>query len=142
MRELDETTIPGLNVERIVRILERVPVGLCILYGSHARGEATDRSDIDLAVVFDESLSSVERTRARLGLIEQLSTELGTNDVDVVPLSETPSELLEGILTDGVLIYGSMTDLGSYRGKTPPPSTRQDQLAAFDHVLEELDRVV
>jgi predicted nucleotidyltransferase len=142
MRELDETTIPGLNVERIVRILERAPVTLCILYGSHARGEPTGRSDIDLAVAFDESLSSVERTRARLGLIEQLSTELGTDDVDVVPLSDASSPLLEEILTDGVLIYGSMTDLEPYRGQTPSPSTRQDRLATFDDVLEELDRVV
>jgi predicted nucleotidyltransferase len=142
MRELDETTISGLDIERVVRTLERAPVTLCILYGSHARGEADGRSDIDLAVAFDESLSSVERTRARLGLIEQLSTELGTNDVDVVPLSEAPSELVAEILTDGVLIYGSMTDLEPYRGQTPPPSTRQDRLAAFDDVLEELDRVV
>jgi predicted nucleotidyltransferase len=142
MRELEETAIPGFDIEGVVRILERAPVTLGVLYGSHARSEADGRSDIDLAVAFDESLSSVERTRARLGLIEQLSTELGTNHVDVVPLSDAPNELLEEILTDGVLIYGSLTDLEPYRGKTPPPSTRQDRLAAFDDVLEELDRVV
>ena len=142
MRELEETTIPGFDIEGVVRILERVPVTLGVLYGSHARSEADGRSDIDLAVAFDESLSSVERTRARLELIEQLSTGLETDDVDVVPLSDALSELLEEILTDGVLIYGSMTDLEPYRGKTPPSSTRQDRLAAFDDVLEELDRVV
>jgi predicted nucleotidyltransferase len=119
MRELDETAIPGLDIEEIVRILERVPVTLGVLYGSHAQGEATGGSDIDLAVAFDESLSSVERTRARLELIEQLSTGLETDDVDVVPLSDAPSELLEEILTDGVLIYGSMTDLEPYQGQPP-----------------------
>jgi len=93
-------------------------------------------------VAFDESLSSVERTRARLELIEQLSTGLETDDVDVVPLSDVPSELLEEILTDGVLIYGSMTDLEPYQGQAPSPSSHQDRLAAFDDVLEELDRVV
>lgn len=46
------------------------------------------------------------------------------------------------IQTDGVFIYGSMTDLEPYRGQAPPPSTRQGRLAAFDDVLEELDRVV
>jgi hypothetical protein len=91
-------------------------------------------------VAFGEALSSTGRTRARLELIEQLSTELGTNDVDVVPLSDAPNELLEEILTDGVLVYGSMADLEPYRRKTPPPSTRQDRLAAFDDVLEGLDR--
>ena len=142
MREFEETTISGLDVAAIVRILERVPVTLGILYGSHARGEATERSDIDIAVEFDEGLSSVERTRARLDLIEQLNVELETDDADVLPLSRAPNELLEEILTDGVLIYGSITDLDPYREQAHPPSSHQDRLAAFDEVLTELDRVV
>jgi len=136
----NETTIPDLDIESIVRIFERGPVRLGFIYGSHVRGEAGSRRDIDLAVAFDESLSSFERTRARLELIEQLSTELGTNDVDVVRLSDAPSELLEEILADGALIYGSMTDLEPYQGQAPPSSTHQDRLAAFDDVLEELNR--
>ena len=142
MRELEEATFSNLDVETIVRILDEVPVTLGVLYGSHARGDATGRSDIDLAVAFDESLSSVERTRARLGLIEQLSTELGTNDVDVVPFSQVPAELLEEVLIDGVLIHGLMEDLESYQPAPSTPSSHKDRLAAFDDILEELERVV
>ena len=118
-REPEETTFSNLDVETVVRILDEVPVTLGVLYSSHARGDATERSDIDLAVAFDESLSSVERTRARLGLIERLSTELATNDVDVVPFSRVPDELLEEILIDGFLIHGSMEDLESYQPLPP-----------------------
>lgn len=142
MREFDGTTVPGLDVEAIVRILEDAPVTLGVLYGSHARGEATARSDIDLAVEFDESLSSVERTRARLGLIERLSIELETDDVDVVPLSRAPEDLLETILADGILVFGSMDDVEMYRGESPVVSDRRDRLDAFDDVLDELERVV
>jgi predicted nucleotidyltransferase len=136
----NETTIPGLDIEGIVRIFERGPARPGFHYGSHVRGEAGSRRDIDQAVAFNESLSSFERTRARLELIEQLSTELGTNDVDAVRLSDAPSELLEEILADGALIYGSMTDLEPYQGQAPPSSTHQDRLAAFDDVLDELNR--
>lgn len=142
MRELEETMVPALDLEAIVRILERVPVTLGVLYGSHARGEGTARSDLDLAVEFDEALSSVERTRARLRLIERLSTELGTDDVDVVPLSRAPAELLEDILTDGILVYGSMADIEPYRGRPSVDSSHGERLATFDDVLDELERVV
>lgn len=142
MRELDATTVSGLDIAAVVRVLEQAPVTLGILYGSHARGEATPRSDIDLAVEFDRSLASVERTRARLSLIERLSAELDTDDVDVVPLSRAPDELLETILTDGVLVIGSLADVEAYRRQPSVPPDRQDRLAAFDAVLDELERVV
>jgi predicted nucleotidyltransferase len=142
MRELAGTTVLGLDVEAIVRILEDTPVTLGVLYGSHARGEATARSDIDLAVEFDESLSSVERTRAHLGIIERLSTELETDDVDVVPLSRAPEDLLETILDDGILVLGATDDVETYRGQPPVVSDRRDQLDTFDDVLDELERIV
>ena len=142
MRELDGTTNPDLDIEAIVRILEQAPITLGVLYGSQARGEATERSDIDLAVEFEESLSSTERTRARLDLIKQLSGELETDEIDVLPLPAVSNGLLEDILTDGVLIYGSMTDVDSYRERISSTSNHRDRLAAFDNILEELNRVV
>lgn len=142
MREFDGTTNPDLDIEAIVRILEQAPITLGVLYGSQARGEATERSDIDLAVEFEESLSSTERTRARLDLIKQLSGELETDEIDVLPLPAVSNGLLEDILTDGVLIYGSMTDVDSYRERISSTSNHRDRLAAFDNILEELNRVV
>ena len=58
MREREEATVPDLDIEVIVRVLDEAPVNLAVLYGSAARGDVTTRSDIDLAVEFEKSLSS------------------------------------------------------------------------------------
>ena len=139
MRESDDVSIPGLDVESIVGILDGAPVERAVLYGSHARDEATQSSDIDLAVEFDESLSSDERTRARLALIERLSTVLGTDDVDVVPLSQVSDELEREIFADGICLYGSFDDPD---GRSATTRTHDERLDDFDELLAELERVV
>lgn len=142
MREREDTTVTDLDVETIVRVLDEAPVSLAILYGSHARGDETPNSDIDLAVEFEPSLSSTELTRARLGLIERLTTELETDEIDVLPLSRVHAELLDEITADGVLIYGSSADLERYDAPSVEGPNRQDRLAEFDDLLAELERVV
>lgn len=138
MRTRDDVSIPGLDVATIVETVEDAPVTAAVLYGSHARGEATPGSDVDLAVQFDESLSSEERTRARLALIERLSTALGTDAVDVVPLSGASDDLKRDIFVDGIRLYGRVDE-------RPVGETARDhdeRLADFDDLLAELERVV
>lgn len=142
MRERKEVTVPDLDVETVVQVLDDAPVSLGVLYGSYARGDVTPKSDVDIAVEFDESLSSTELTRARLGLIERLTTELKTNDIDVVPLSRVHAELLEEILADGVLIYGSAADLDRYKGRSAEETSRRNRIDEFDDLLADLERVV
>lgn len=141
MRESSDGS-PGIDTEAVMEVLEAAPVALAVLYGSHARGEATAASDVDIAVAFEESLSSCERTRVRLALIERLSVRLDTDDVDVVPLAETPPELRRGICEDGVVIVGSSGDLEPYCDVPPRTRTREERLAEFDELLADLDRVV
>ena len=142
MRKREEVPIPNLDVETIVQVLDEAPVNLGILYGSRARGETTPNSDIDLAIEFEESLSSTELTQTRLGLIERLTTELETDEIDVVPISRVPTELLEAILADGVLLYGSPENLDKYRRQASEVTRRRDRIAEFDALLSELERVV
>jgi len=87
----------ALDTEAIERVVGDVSVTLAILYGSHARETATNRSDVDLAVTFEKSLSSTERTRARLSLIEGPTAGLGADDVDVTPLQRALAELRQMI---------------------------------------------
>lgn len=141
--EMDESsrTPSGLiDPDEIVSVLVDVPVTAAVLYGSHARGEATDRSDVDLAVAFDDSLSSIERTRTRLALIEQLSRVLGTDRIDLVPLSEAPDSLRREILADGIVIYGSRESLPPRDDN--PASTHDDRMARFDELLTDLEGIV
>lgn len=138
MRDRREATVPNLDVDAIVRVLDEAPVTLAVLYGSYARGDTTARSDIDLAVEFKGTLPSVDQTRARLGLIERLTTELETDEIDAVPLSRVPTELLE----DGILIRGSMADLERYIEHVGETTSHRDRLTEFDDLLTELERVV
>lgn len=142
MRDREEVTVPDLDLDTIAQVLDETPVNLAILYGSYARGDTTTKSDIDLAVEFEESLSSIERTRARLGLIERLTTELETDEIDVTPLAQVSTELLQEILADGILIYGSPADLERYYDQSVEGSSHRDRIAEFDDLLGELERVV
>lgn len=142
MRSREEVTVEGLDIDAIVASIDEFPVTLAILYGSYARGDARETSDIDLAVEFDDSLTSVERTQTRVALIERVSTAVGADDVDVIPLARAPPSLVADILADGILIYGSPENLDTYTTRDREHTTHQDRLDAFDDLLADLEQVV
>lgn len=142
MRESSDGGDPTVDVEAIERALEGMPVTLAVLYGSRARGEATAGRDVDLAVAFEDSLSSVERTRARLAVVERVSAALNTDDVDVVPLSRAGPDLVREIGEDGTVIVGSRTALGAFLEPSAPTRTYEERLAELDAVLTGWQRVV
>lgn len=51
------------------------------------QSEDVSVSNLDVDAMFENSLTSVERTQTRVAIIERLGTTLGTDDVDVIPLS-------------------------------------------------------
>jgi hypothetical protein len=72
------------------------------LFGSHARGDKTPGSDIDVALLLDQ-----DPPRTLEGLQLDLADELaGTVDrpVDVVVLNRAPADLIHRVLRDGVLL--------------------------------------
>lgn len=71
------------------------------LFGSLARGEAGEMSDVDVAVFLDEQRSIAERGRLLLELTAELMSRLGRNDVDVVALNDAPPLLYHRVLRDG-----------------------------------------
>ena len=139
MREIDDGTSLSVDRDRLVSVLGDAPVTVAVLYGSHARGEATSDSDMDLGVVFDDDLDSTARTRARLRLIERLSAELGTDAIDVVPLAHTGTSLRRSIHQEGIVIYGAADAVPTAE---EPETTHDEQLAAFDDILADIERVV
>jgi predicted nucleotidyltransferase len=133
--------ISGVDVDAIRRVLDTAPVSVGVLYGSVARGDDHERSDIDLGVVFEGTHSPSERTRQRLSLIDALSAALGTDDIDVVPITHSPNELRRSIRRDGVVVYGSL-DRARDLLATPEPEDDQAPLDSFDDILEDIRRVV
>ena len=87
--------------ENLIPVFGRYNVKRAILFGSYAKGTATDRSDIDFFV--DSGL----RGLMFLGLLEDVTDAL-QKPVDLIDLSqiEENSKVMDEINRTGVLIYG------------------------------------
>jgi predicted nucleotidyltransferase len=68
-------------------------VKLAYLYGSAAKGKAGKLSDVDIAVLFDDSLSKKERFKLQLKLIGEIAALLKTDNIDLVDIDEAPLSL-------------------------------------------------
>ena len=79
---------------------------LALVFGSVASGSATPDSDIDVAVLCDQSLSPGDKMR----LIEVI-TQASGRAVDLIDLSTAGQPLLGQILRDGQRIVGSSAAL-------------------------------
>ncbi len=110
MRKLERYGQPDgesgiLSIQQIkdacAKILPSYDVGYCYLFGSYAKGKATEKSDVDLLV-------STSVTGIRFyDLIEALREELGKK-LDVLDLGQLSGndELVNEILKDGIKVYG------------------------------------
>lgn len=95
-----------LRTEKSVRV--------AVLFGSAARGSASDESDIDIAIIQDFSSAS-----ARLDLQVRLAQKLGRR-IQIVDMRDarTNDSLWKNILIDGrVLIERDGTDWRKIRGR-------------------------
>jgi len=94
-----------LTVEKIQAIVtplvEPFPVVRVILFGSYARGEATEKSDVDLIIDSEGILSFWEL----LGLIGDIVTKMPAK-VDILDFEEIKKPaLFDNISKEGVIIY-------------------------------------
>ena len=104
INQIDEET-GILELEDIVRkcskVFERYEVSFCYLFGSYAKGKATQTSDVDLLI------SANVKGLKFYGLVEEIRTALHKK-VDVLDMNQLKDniELTEEILKDGLKIYG------------------------------------
>lgn len=91
-------------VDVLTNALSERPEGLvcAYLFGSHARGEAGARSDVDVAVLFDEDPPH-NLAGLHLDLEDDLTGAL-RRPVDLVVLNHAWVDLVHRILRDGVLV--------------------------------------
>ncbi|MDO4939807.1 MAG: nucleotidyltransferase domain-containing protein [Lachnospiraceae bacterium] len=101
---VDETH--GILAEEDIRsacliVFADYPVEFCYLFGSYAKGKATEESDVDLLISTD--LKGLRY----YGLVEQLRNAL-RKKADVLEINQLQNntELIREILRDGVKIYG------------------------------------
>jgi len=72
------------------------------LFGSTARGEAGPLSDVDVAVLLDDSVARENYLDAAAALVEEL--ERSAPRIDLVVLNEAPPALRHRVLLDGLLL--------------------------------------
>ncbi len=101
---IDETT-GILSIEKIKEkispILAENNIELCILFGSYAKGIATEKSDVDLLV------KTKLKGLSFYGLFDEIKEALHKK-IDLLRIEDLKdnTELLSEVLKDGVRIYG------------------------------------
>ena len=85
--------------EKIVEICKRNDISYCALFGSFARGEANEKSDIDLLVRFSKPIGW-----KFYGIAEDLEDALGRK-VDLATENMLNKYIRESVLRDLKVIY-------------------------------------
>jgi uncharacterized protein len=101
--------VAGL-VERLRAVSSAEPVALAYLFGSAARGTTDQESDIDVAILTDQSLGKEDRQELRLRLMRSFGDALGvpTDRLDVIALQDVPTLLQYNAIRVGSLVYERM----------------------------------
>lgn len=104
-----QSSTPQLNIKQLEQILmeffsEVDFVKVAYLFGSTVRGEANCLSDIDIAVLFVETLSKEEAFDFQLKFIGELTTLLKTNNLDLVALNDSPLLLTYNVIRNGIIL--------------------------------------
>lgn len=83
-------------------ILEKFEVKKAILFGSYAKNQPTQTSDIDLVIYSEGKLLNINF----YGLLEELVEKLGKN-IDLFEISEIQknSKIYNDIKSEGVIVY-------------------------------------
>jgi uncharacterized protein len=81
------------------------PVAFGLLFGSHARGTAGPRSDVDVAVHLTPDAADVDELELRLRLAGALEEHAGVGPVEVVVLDDAPLPLAGRAVQEGQVIF-------------------------------------
>jgi uncharacterized protein len=117
-------------------ILAGAPVVFAYLFGSQATGTARPDSDVDIAVLYDESVPAEQRFGETLQLGLRFEHALRTN-VDVVALNDAPLRLIGRVLGERRVLY-SADEPARVRYET----TMRPQVFDFEYHARELDRAL
>jgi predicted nucleotidyltransferase len=108
---LDESAVAEMNVldiaSRVGAVLAADPgIQVAWLFGSRARGDAREASDVDLAVLVDAPPS----LRSELRLRSRITAALEIGDVDLVILNLAPPLLRFEVIRDGRRLFARDPD--------------------------------
>lgn len=88
--------------EKTEKIARQYDVGKMSLFGSYARGEATENSDVDFLI----ERGAIQDLFCYFAFVEDLENALGCH-VDVVMDSVQDQDFVKKIRTEGIMLYES-----------------------------------
>jgi predicted nucleotidyltransferase len=97
MKNLSE--IQSIVRAHALELHQRFGIASLAVFGSVARGEAKEESDVDILAVFDRSIGLLALCSAENYLIELLGI-----DVDLIPREDVRPELRDQIYSEAVAI--------------------------------------
>lgn len=134
-----------VNAQALRDALGRHPVRLAVLFGSAATGGTHARSDVDIAVEFEDAVE--DPADAVLPLLADLASALGRNDVDLSLVDDLNPRVGLAAFRDGVLLVGTRERMAVHRERferavadleRSEPSLRD----RFDAVIENVDEAL
>ena len=130
--------------ETVVSVLTEHPVEVAFLFGSRARGETHEHSDVDVAVTFsDLEPGDSEYNDTLFGLSADLASALNTDGVDVIDLERASPTLVRTVLDEGDSLVGGERTVRELRTRLLADSedSQPDQSPAerFDNVLAAIE---
>jgi predicted nucleotidyltransferase len=87
----------------VTKVGKRYGIKSAYLFGSYARGEAVEDSDVDIIIDRGKIDGLIELSGFRLDLMR----ELNGNEVDVVTIGGVRPRFLDLIKNDRILLYGA-----------------------------------
>ena len=87
--------------ERIIEICRKNDISYCALFGSYARQEAQETSDVDLLIRFSKPKSLL----GHISISHQLQDALG-KEIDLLTENELSPHIRENVLRELQVIYG------------------------------------
>ena len=96
----------NLNTENIINdvfeyLANRDDIVFAYLFGSYAEGKQTHLSDIDIAVYMKYDKQAFDQ---KLGILNDLTKILETEEIDLVILNKAPISLLRKILANKIIL--------------------------------------
>ena len=86
----------------IIPVVEKYPIERVILFGSYARGDASDKSDVDLVVESGGKMKNRKIFALGGDLLDVLPVRVDVYDILEIA---NPSAMYENIQKEGVIIY-------------------------------------
>ena len=133
--------IETADLDAIRAILDATDVEFALLFGSHARKEANESSDLDIAVRFPDRLSDRDRFRAR-NRIDAILQEHAEGTVDVSDIDALAVAVQHAALRDGIVLCGDDDAVADYREQITAAyeSTADERTAERQAFIDRLAR--